>query len=69
MLLKNLKTRKTKHVNKIKDHIFAMHMLLSRKAQDLDELNGKELNKKVKELQSISSRMKQYQRYLKLLMF
>ena len=69
MLLKNLKFRKTKHVNKVKDHIFALHMSLSHKAQNLHELNGKELKEKVKELQNISSRMKQYQRYLKLLMF
>jgi hypothetical protein len=43
-------------------------MKLSQKAKNIDELKGKELNKKVKELQEISSRMKEYQKYLKLVL-
>jgi hypothetical protein len=43
-------------------------MRLTREAKNIDELKGKELNKKVKELQSISSRMKEYQKYLKLVL-
>lgn len=68
MILKRLKSRKTIHVNKIRDHIFDMHMSLSHKAKILDELKGKELKQKVKEIQSISKRMKQYQRYLSLIL-
>ena len=41
---------------------------LQHMAQDIDELKGKELNAKVKEIQSISKRMKQHQKYLKLLL-
>lgn len=63
-----LKRRKSKHVSKIQNHIFTLHMRLTQKAKNIDELKGKELNKKVKELQSISSRMKEYQKYLKLVL-
>jgi predicted RNase H-like nuclease (RuvC/YqgF family) len=63
-----LKRRKSKHVSKIQSHIFTLHMRLTQKAKNIDELKGKELNKKVKELQSISSRMKEYQKYLKLVL-
>lgn len=68
MILKRLTTRKKKHVTKIRSHIFNLHMKLSKKAINLDELRGKELNQKVKELQSISSRMKEYKKYLKLVL-
>lgn len=64
-----LKNRKKKHINYVKDHIFGLHMKLMHKSKDLDELKGKELNRKVKELQKVSSRMKEYQKYLKLIMF
>jgi len=37
--------------------------------RDIDELKGKELNEKVRKIQSISKRMKQYQKYLRLLLF
>ena len=63
-----LKRRKNKHVSKIKNHIFTLHMRLTRETKDIDELKGKDLNAKVKEIQSISKRMKQYQKYLKLLL-
>ena len=64
----NLKTKKTKHVNLVRDHIFYMHKRMTKKVKDIDELKGKDLNAKVKEIQSISKRMKQYQKYLKLLL-
>jgi len=63
-----LKTKKTKHVNFVRDHIFHMHKCMTKKVKDIDELKGKELNAKVKEIQSISKRMKQHQKYLKLLL-
>lgn len=66
MILNNLKSRKRKHISVIRQHIFNLHMQLSSKATNIDNLKGKELNIKVKELQSISSRMKEYQKYLKL---
>ncbi len=63
-----LKRRKNKHVTKVENHIFALHMKLTRETRNIDELKGKELNQKVKELQSISSRMKEYRKYLKLVL-
>jgi len=68
MILEKLTSRKKKHVSKIKNHIFDLHMQLSHKAKNIDELKGKDLNKKIKELQSITSRMKEYQKYLKLVL-
>ena len=68
MILEKLTSRKKKHVSKIKNHIFSLHMQLTHKAKNIDELKGKDLNKKVKELQSITSRMKEYQKYLKLIL-
>lgn len=46
--------------------MFNLHMSLTHKAKNIDELQGKALNKKVKELQRITSRLKEYQKYLKL---
>ena len=68
MILEKLTSRKKKHVSKIKNHIFNLHMQLTHKARDIDELKGKDLNKKVRELQNITSRMKEYQKYLKLVL-
>jgi hypothetical protein len=68
MILEKLTSRKKKHVSRIKSHMFSLHMQLTHKAKDIDELKGKDLNKKVKELQSISSRLKEYQKYLKLVL-
>ena len=48
--------------------MFSLHMQLTHKTKDIDKLKGKDLNKKVKELQSISSRLKEYQKYLKLVL-
>jgi hypothetical protein len=45
-----------------------MHRNLTEKAKNLDELEGKELNSKVKEIQSISKRMKQCRKYLNLIL-
>jgi uncharacterized coiled-coil DUF342 family protein len=64
----NLKKRKTKHTNFVRDHIHYMHRSLVEKSKNLDELKGKELNAKVKEIQSISKRMKQYRKYLNLIL-
>ncbi len=63
-----LNRRKNKHVSKIKNHIFNLHMKLTSETKNIDELKGKELNKKVKELQNITSRMKDNQKYLKLVL-
>ena len=45
-----------------------MHRKMSTESIQLDELKGKPLNAKVKEIQAISKRMKQYQRYLNLVL-
>ncbi len=63
-----LKRRKNKHVSKVRNHIVNLHMRLTQETKNIDELKGKELNRKVKELQSITSRMKEYQKYLKLVL-
>lgn len=68
MILEKLTSRKKKHVSRIRSHIFTLHMQLAHKAKNIDELKGKDLNKKVRELQSITSRMKEYQKYLKLVL-
>lgn len=44
-------------------------MDMTKKTIDIHELKGEELDKKVEELQSISRRMREYQKYLKLLLF
>ena len=64
----SLKKRKTKHVNFVRNHIHHMHKSLVQKAKDLDELKGKDLNTKVKEIQSISKRIKQCRKYLNLIL-
>ena len=64
-----LKNRKNKHINYVKDHIFTLHRKLTEEIKDIDNLKGKELNKKVKDLQNITSRMKECQKYLKLILF
>ena len=64
-----LKTRKSKHVSFIRDHIFYLHRKLTNSTANLHELEGKKLNEKVKELQSVTSRMTEYQKYLKLLLY
>jgi len=59
MILERLKSRKTKHVSKVRDHMMYLHNKLNKGSLELDELKGKELNKKVKEIKAIRSRMKQ----------
>jgi hypothetical protein len=68
MILGRLKNKKTKHVNAVRDHIFYLHRKMSTESIQLDELKGKPLNAKVKQIQAISKRMKQYQRYLNLVL-
>ena len=68
MILEKLTSRKKKHVSRIRSHIFTLHMQLAHKAKNIDELKGKELNLKVKEIQSISKRMKQCRKYLNLIL-
>lgn len=46
-----------------------LHNKLSKGSLELDELKGKELNKKVKEIQAIGSRMKQYRKHLNMVLF
>ena len=68
MILGKLRNRKQKHADAIRDHIFYLHRKLSQETIDIDQLKGKTLNQKVKELQSITSSMKKYQRYLNLVL-
>ncbi len=68
MILGRLTNKKTKHVNAVKDHIFYLHREMQKKSIELDELKGKPLNAKVKEIQSIGKRMKQYKKYLHLVL-
>jgi len=63
-----LKSKKSKHINYVRDHIFGLHRKLATEALSLDELKGKELNHKVKQIQSISSRMKECKKYLNLVL-
>lgn len=68
MILEKLTSRKTKHVTKVRDHIYYMHRKLSKESLQLSDLKGKALNKKVKEIQAVGTRMKQYQKYLNLIL-
>jgi hypothetical protein len=69
MILEKLKSRKTKHVTKVRNHIIYLHKKLTKSSLELDELQGKELKEKVKEMQSIGSRMKQYRKHLNMVLF
>jgi len=64
----NLKTRKQSHVKKVRDHIFTLHRKLTEETLDIHELKAEELEQKVETLQLISKRMRQYQKYLNLLL-
>ena len=69
MILGNLrKSRKTKHADAVRDHIFYLHRKLTKETIDIDQLKGKPLNAKVKELQEITTSMKKYQRYLNIVL-
>ena len=46
-----------------------LHKKLTKSSLELDELQGKELKQKVKEMQSIGSRMKQYRKHLNMVLF
>lgn len=69
MILEKLKSRKTKHISKVSKHLIYLHNKLIKGSLELDELKGKELNKKVKEIQAIGLRMKQYRKYLNIVLF
>ena len=69
MLKLNLKSRKQKHVECISDHIFDLHRKLNSETIGIDELDGKELENKVKRLQVASAKIKKYAKYYKLLTF
>ena len=69
MILEKLKSRKTKHVTRVRDHIMYLHNKLNKGSLELDELKGKELNTKVKEIQAIGLRMKQYRKHLNMILF
>jgi len=68
MILKKLKSRKTQHVNAVRDHMWYLHNKLNKNSFELSDLEGKALNLKVKEIQSIGSRMKQYRKHLNLIL-
>lgn len=68
MILEKLKTRKSKHISAVSNHLFYLHNKLSKNSLEISELKGKELNKKVKEMQAIGSRMKQYRKHLRLVL-
>lgn len=65
----DLRSRKTKHVNFVSDYIFDLHKELTSEARTIHKLSGKELKETVKNMQSISSRMNKYQKYLSLILF
>lgn len=64
MILKKLKSRKSKHISAVSNHLFYLHSKLAKNSLEISELKGKELNQKVKEIQSIGTRMKQYRKHL-----
>jgi|9_EtaG_2_1085328.scaffolds.fasta_scaffold00008_25 hypothetical protein len=69
MILKRLQSRKTKHVTAVRDHVVQLHQKLSKKSLEISDLKGKELNSKVKEMQAIGNRMKQYRKHLNMILF
>lgn len=69
MILEKLTSRKTKHVAKVRNHVWFLHQKLSKKSLELTDLKGKELNSKVKEMQAIGNRMKQYRKHLNMILF
>lgn len=68
MILEKLQSRKTKHVTKVRNHLVYLHKKLTKSSLELTELQGKELKAKVKEMQSIGSRMKQYRKHLNMVL-
>lgn len=69
MILEKLTSRKTKHVAAVRNHVWFLHQKLSKKSLELTDLKGKELNSKVKEMQAIGNRMKQYRKHLNMILF
>ena len=68
MILGKLKSRKSKHVTVVRNHILDLHKQLAKESLKLSALEGKELKLKVKQIKSIGSRMKQYRKYLNLVL-
>ena len=68
MILGKLISRKSKHVTVVRNHILDLHKQLAKESLKLSELEGKELKLKVKQIKSIGSRMKQYRKYLNLVL-
>ena len=50
MILKKLKSRKSKHISKVSNHLYYLHSKLSKNSIEISELKGNELNQKVKEM-------------------
>tara|TARA_B100000212_G_C27380731_1_gene536921 strand:+ start:592 stop:801 length:210 start_codon:yes stop_codon:yes gene_type:complete len=69
MILEKLQSRKTKHVTLVRDHVLFLHRKLSKSSLELSDLKGKQLNSKVKEIQAIGNRMKQYRKHLNMILF
>lgn len=53
----------------VRNHVWFLHQKLSAKSLELTDLKGKELNSKVKEMQAIGNRMKQYRKHLNMILF
>jgi len=66
MIFEKLKTRKTKHVEIVGDHIYSLHSKLMREVLDLYGLKGHDLTIKAKEMQCKVTRIKKYKKYLDL---
>ena len=68
MILEKLKSRKSKHVTAVRDHMIYLHRKLNKGSLELTELEGKELKLKVKEMQAVGARMKQYRKHLNMIL-
>jgi len=64
----NLKSKKRSHVEKVRDHIFSLHMKMTRIVKDLHELSDIELYQKAEEMRSLSGRMNELKEYLRLIL-
>ena len=64
-----LKNKRYRHIRKVGNHLYYMHSKLSNKAMDMHLLEGEELNKHVKNMKMLSSRIKDYKKYINLITF
>jgi len=62
------RSKKRRHVNKVKDHIFSLHMKMVRELNDFHKLEGIELHIRASEIKSIASRMHELKEYLRLIL-